>query len=317
MLLTENFLAKPEKILNIPALTLYNWGYKSFDKAVRFKNEAGSAIFPNFQTLDAHFQNTERFERIPFNVPAIDELLKGGIEVGAVTEINGGGGSGKTQLCLHLAFNCRLPIELGGSNGTVMYLSTDKIMSGKRLFQLESAFKRKYEHLTDVSFMEGIFITELNKPEDFSEFLKVCLPQNIEIYGSLKLLVIDSMAGIFRGETNYIQRSHKFCELFEYLNILAQKHKFAILCTNHITAIPDIGEVAALGVTWSSLVSTRINVKKLDSLCCVEVNDIEEFSRLRRIKIDFSPQLPPHEAEFCITSRGIENVPENKLCINN
>lgn len=295
-------------------MTLCHWGYNTTEKQIRFKAEVGRAIFQSSQTLDVHFQNNaEKFELIPFNVSAIDQLLQGGIGVCSVTEINGAGGSGKTQLCLHLAFNCRLPLHLGGSDGKVMYLSTDKIVSGKRLLQLESAFKRKYGHLADVNYMDGIFFSELNKPEDFEEFLKECLPQYLQVHGSLKLLVIDSMAGIFRGETDYMKRSRKFCEHFEYLNILAQKHNFAILCTNHITAIPDIGEIAALGVTWSAIVATRINVKKSDSLCSVQVNDKEETSRLRKIKVDFSPRLPPNEAEFCITSRGIENVPEMKI----
>lgn len=315
-IITEGLLNDPEKIMNIPDATLWYWGYKTIEKQIRFKDEVGRVIFPSLQSLDAHSQDTEKFKPIPFNVPAIDELLKGGIDVCSVTEINGSAGSGKTQLCLHLAFNCRLPVHLGGSNGSVMYLSTDKSMCGKRLLQLERAFKIKYGHLTDLNFMDGIFMAELNKSEDFAEFVEKCLPQYLQVHGNLKLLIIDSLAGIFRIETDYIRRAQKFCEYFDRLNILAQKHKFAILCTNHITAVPEVGEIAALGVTWSSQVTTRINVEKLSSICGVEIGGKEEISRIRKIKIDFSPRLPPKDAQFCITSRGIKNVPENKFLMN-
>lgn len=292
----------------IPSKTLSLWKYETFEQKFKFKESVGKSIFPRFQTLDKVFEDEKRFELLKFNVSSIDNLLRGGVDLATLTEIYGGGGSGKTQLCLQLAFNCRLPRELGGSAGKVMYLSTDKTISGRRLLQFEAAFKQKYT--TDVNFLEGIFITELNKAEDFQEFVKDCLPQYFQIYKDLKLLIIDSIAGIFRIETNYIKRSKTFSRIFQHLNILAQQHNFAIVCTNHLTAVPDVGEFAALGNTWSTLVTTRMCVKKLESICSVKIDDKEEISRLRKIKVEFSPRLPPNSADFCITSRGIENAPE-------
>ena len=41
--------------------------------------------------------------KVPVNVDCIDQLLGGGFEAGAVTEIYGEAGSGKTNMCLQLA----------------------------------------------------------------------------------------------------------------------------------------------------------------------------------------------------------------------
>lgn len=45
---------------------------------------------------------------------ALDKILGGGIETGSITEIFGGCGSGKTQLCHTLAVNCQLLPSLHG-----------------------------------------------------------------------------------------------------------------------------------------------------------------------------------------------------------
>ena len=46
--------------------------------------------------------------RIKIECEAFDELLGGGIESGAVTELFGEGGAGKTTICLQLTRNCVL-----------------------------------------------------------------------------------------------------------------------------------------------------------------------------------------------------------------
>lgn len=54
----------------------------------------------------------------------LDELLGGGIQTGAITEIFGKSGSGKTQLCLTVAVTCQLPITEDGLNAKCLYIDT-------------------------------------------------------------------------------------------------------------------------------------------------------------------------------------------------
>ena len=45
---------------------------------------------------------------------AVDQLLKGGLETGSITELYGEFRTGKTQLCHQLCVTCQLPIKDGG-----------------------------------------------------------------------------------------------------------------------------------------------------------------------------------------------------------
>jgi len=45
-------------------------------------------------------------KRLKIGCSALDELLGGGVEAGAVTEFYGEGGAGKTNICLQLSRNC-------------------------------------------------------------------------------------------------------------------------------------------------------------------------------------------------------------------
>lgn len=286
---------------------LCQWNFKCINSQTSFKERVGKVFFTGFETLDSYFSNEEKFEKIKFNVTSIDKVLEGGIEVSAVTEIFGAAGYGKTQLCLHLAFNCRLPQELGGNDGKIIYLTTDKPACARRLRQLDKAFREKYG---DIDFLGGIFVSQFNKSTDFEEFIMDCIPKICE-HNRVKIFIIDSIAGIYRVEHDYINRAKIFCNFFQHLEILAAKFKFAILVTNHVTtAIDQAGngiEKPALGVTWSSLVTCRINIKKLEVTSTRTIDDHEEFSKVRKFQIEFSPRLPQKTAKFIITSRGIED----------
>lgn len=46
--------------------------------------------------------------------PLLDELLRGGLPVGVVTELSGESGAGKTQLALQLCLSVQFPAQHGG-----------------------------------------------------------------------------------------------------------------------------------------------------------------------------------------------------------
>ncbi|MGQ0535685.1 MAG: DNA repair and recombination protein RadB [Methanobacteriota archaeon] len=58
--------------------------------------------------------------RVPFAVPGLDALLRGGIEPASVTEIYGAPGTGKTQACLQLS-------REAAARGRVLYLDTEGV----------------------------------------------------------------------------------------------------------------------------------------------------------------------------------------------
>uniref|UniRef100_A0A7S2ZAG6 RecA family profile 1 domain-containing protein n=1 Tax=Rhodosorus marinus TaxID=101924 RepID=A0A7S2ZAG6_9RHOD len=63
----------------------------------------------------------------------LDNLLKGGIETGSITEVFGEFRTGKTQLCHTLCVACQLPVENGGGSGKALYIDSEGTFRPERL----------------------------------------------------------------------------------------------------------------------------------------------------------------------------------------
>jgi DNA repair protein RAD51 len=63
----------------------------------------------------------------------LNDILGGGISAGAITELFGESGVGKTLLCHTLAVSCQLPIRFGGGEGQCMYIDTENSFSTCRI----------------------------------------------------------------------------------------------------------------------------------------------------------------------------------------
>lgn len=84
---------------------------------------------------------TSPMARLPFACPPLDELLHGGVESGALTELFGEAGAGKTNACLQLARNAAL------AGRKVIYIDTEGV-SLERLEQMSGEhYRRVREHI--------------------------------------------------------------------------------------------------------------------------------------------------------------------------
>ena len=70
----------------------------------------------------------------------LDELLGGGIETGAITELFGEFRTGKTQLCHTLAVICQLPLDMGGGEGKCLYIDTEGTFRPERLLAVAERY---------------------------------------------------------------------------------------------------------------------------------------------------------------------------------
>jgi RAD51-like protein 2 len=128
---------------------------------------------------------------VPTFCKELDELLGGGVKLGAVTEFcacarrrrrsssatfccplppsadpptlpaparpphahaGGAPGIGKTQLCMQLALDVQIPPELGGAGGSAVYIDTEGSMAPARLEQMASSLSR---HLGSMARRRG------------------------------------------------------------------------------------------------------------------------------------------------------------------
>ena len=143
-----------------------------------------------FELLQQH--KSERPD-LSFGCGVLDNAI-GRIPICGINEISGEAGAGKTQFCLGLALQCQLPLSSGGLNGACAYITSGEgEFPIRRLSQLQAS--PAYEKCT----LEKVLIEQCYSPEDMTATLRTKIPEMCE-KNSIKLLIIDSLAGLVRSE---------------------------------------------------------------------------------------------------------------------
>ncbi|KAK3708248.1 hypothetical protein RRG08_023651 [Elysia crispata] len=257
--------------------------------------------------------------RLSVSCPMIDRILKGGILSGVITEISGESACGKTQLCLQLCLSVQLDQKHGGG---AVYICTEDVFPSRRLQQLIKFFaKNKKSH----RYGDNIFIEHVG---DF-ESLDVCVERRLPTLlarGLVKLVVIDSVAALFRCHytaAQVMERARHLSQFASVLHQLAKQHRIPVVCVNQVSA--SMGRAAgpsvtpALGLTWANQITCRIMMKRLSSsLCCEDPQSThqkpgESSSSLnlptyRVLSVVFAPHLAPANLKVCIDNTGIHGL---------
>ncbi|XP_054812760.1 DNA repair protein RAD51 homolog 2 isoform X2 [Prosopis cineraria] len=238
---------------------------------------------------------------LPTRLKGLDEALCGGIPFGALTELVGPAGIGKTQFCLKLSLLASLPPTCGGLDGRVIYIDAESKFSSKRKGMAQEMAGR-------------ILILRPTSLSEFTESLhqiKLSLLQQ-----QVKLLIIDSMAALALGDEGGASRQQKLGWHVSFIKSLAEFSRIPVVVTNQVrsqigdeaclypfqVAKNDAGKkdnsprydshlVAALGISWAHAVTIRL---------VLEAKSGERF-----IKLAKSPISPPLAFRFNITSSGI------------
>ncbi|MFA4958111.1 MAG: DNA repair and recombination protein RadB [Candidatus Methanoperedens sp.] len=174
-------------------------------------------------------------ERIPSGCKPLDEMLGGGVETGIVTQLYGGSGTGKTNICIQLAVEC---VKSGKK---VIFIDTEgfsadrfkqiagdeaKKIAGEIIIYEPASFEQQYSAITDIEKL-------MNE--------------------KIGLIVLDSAALFYRlglqddsNEENVAIRR----ELVNQIGILhgiARKYGVAIVITNQVYKDVATGELCPVG----------------------------------------------------------------------
>ena len=236
--------------------------------------------------------------RITTSSTEFDSILGGGVWTQELTEVAGGFGSGKTQLCFQLCINVQLPIDEGGLDGTAFYIDTERTFSPRRVAEMAS-----YRELDVQKVLSNIYIgSALNTHHLFS--IVEQLDKEIQDK-NVKLLVVDSFASHFRsefiGKERLVERQQKIMRIAEELISLAVKYDVAVVVTNQIIANVEeflfgSPEEPALGFAWAHRPQQRTFLRKSRG-----------SSRIARL-FD-SSRMPEREALFYVTESGLTDAP--------
>src|SRR5919205_562355 len=175
----------------------------------------------------------------------LDDLLKGGVESQAITELTGEFGSGKSQICHTL---CVTAAANNNSNqiNSIIFIDTENTFRPERIHQIAEA-----RGLDSEEIMKKVFVCKIVNSAQLEALIKN-LGKSIEEYKA-KLVIMDSIISLHRaeyaGRETLAERQQRLVYTFLVNCILPvkQRHGFESMavCMNN-TDYNDQRKTAAL-----------------------------------------------------------------------
>ncbi|CAO2644543.1 DNA repair protein RAD51 homolog 4, partial [Lemmus lemmus] len=197
-------------------------------------------------------------------IGSLDKLLDTGLYTGEVTEIAGGPGSGKTQVCLCVAANVAHSLQQN-----VLYVDANGGMTASRLLQLLQA--RTQDEEKQAGALQRIQVAhafDIFRMLDMLQDLRGAMAQQATASsGTMKVVIVDSVTAVVAPLLGGQQREGLalMMQLARELKILARDLGVAVVVTNHLTRDRDGKRFKpALGRSWSFVPSTRILLDVLE-----------------------------------------------------
>ncbi|XP_071362616.1 DNA repair protein RAD51 homolog 4 isoform X2 [Trachinotus anak] len=194
---------------------------------------------------------------------SLDKLLDSGLYTGEITELSGGPGSGKSQVCFGVAVQISYRLKQ-----SVIYIDTTGGLTASRLLQMLQAETSNTEEQMEA--LQRIHIFRLFDIFSVLDCLYgLCsdgLQQASVGGGSAKAVIVDSVSAVISpllgGKQN--EGMSLMIQVAGVLKTLAKDFNAAVLVTNHVTRSRS-GEVQpGLGVSWSHIPRTRVLLERVE-----------------------------------------------------
>ncbi|KAK1420892.1 hypothetical protein QVD17_22844 [Tagetes erecta] len=267
--------------------------------------------------------------------PILDSILGGGIPSNSITELVSESGCGKTQLCLQLLFTAQLPHRLNGLAGSSLYLYSEFPFPYRRFNQLVESFKSSHPILfaSNRDPRDYIFTRDCQTAHHLLDVLLLLesrLRNAKETGLDIKLIVIDSIAALFRSEFennagDLKRRSSLFFKISSVLKAHANRFGIAVVVTNQVVDVIGDNEggsgvrvgnleglytsgrrvCPALGLSWSNCINSRLFLSRQE---VIEDGDFVNTRERRELHVVFAPHLPYSSCEYVIRKEGVFGV---------
>ncbi len=192
----------------------------------------------------------ETLDLLPTGSKCIDSLLGGGIERETITQIYGSSATGKTSICLMLAY------KTASSGKKVIYVDTEGL-----------SYERVRQIFKDRKALHNVLLYEVvdfrQQSSTIKEVARVCRTEKID------LIIVDSITALYRSELEDVEKQLKMkrelTSQVTFLLGLARKHKLAVVVTNQMfTDIKDGKDKPLGGPTLDHLSKTIIGLERAD-----------------------------------------------------
>ncbi|XP_035481425.1 DNA repair protein RAD51 homolog 4 isoform X1 [Scophthalmus maximus] len=195
--------------------------------------------------------------------PSLDKLLDSGLYTGEITELSGGPGSGKSQVCFGVAVHISHQLKQN-----VIYVDTTGGLTAGRLLQMLQAETSNAEEQMEA--LQRIRVFRLFDVFSLLDCLYGLCGGGLQRAsvggGSVKAVIVDSVSAVIApllgGKQN--EGMSLMSQVAGVLKTMAKDFNVAALVTNHVTRSGGGGgEVQpGLGASWSHIPRTRVLLEK-------------------------------------------------------
>jgi len=293
---------KDAGILSVRTLAMYplnkltdevGLGIKTAEKLVKTAQDVEKM---GFKSADLIWEKRKLLNRLTTGSQNFDELLGGGIEPGALTELFGEYRTGKTQLAHQLCVNVQLQYERGGLEGNPLYVDTEGTFRPERIIQMSAALDLDYNEI-----LKNITIGRAYNSDH--QILLVKEASRIIEEKNIKLIIVDSLIGHFRSE--YVGRGTLASRqqiinthLHDLLRLSEVYDELAVLFTNQVSARPDVFYGNPLIHTGGHIIAHGATIRVF----------LRKGKGEQRIaKVVDAPNIPESDTVFTITEEGIKD----------
>ena len=269
------------------------------DESVEICNKA-RVLLEDLGVIDKSFISAtnlyqKKRDRISTGSKNFDDLLGGGLETRAVTEVYGEFGTGKTQLCHTLCIMVQQARQAGGLAGKAIYIDTENTFRPERIVSIAEA-----RGLDSAKSLENIIVAKAYNSAHQELIIEEAGP--IIQDNGVRLLIVDSAVAHYRaeflGRATLSDRQQRLNKFMHILVRIAETYEVAVVVTNQIQASPDayFGETVRPtgGIVIAHTSTYRIYLKRSGK------------NRIARM-VD-SPYHAEREVLFTLTDRGISDV---------
>ncbi|MEW5937327.1 MAG: DNA repair and recombination protein RadA [Candidatus Thermoplasmatota archaeon] len=190
----------------------------------------------SFETGDVLLERRKNVGKLTSGAKALNDLVGGGFETQAITEMFGEFGSGKTQIAHQCMVNIQLPPEDGGLGAEAILIDTENTFRPERIVQMAEGMD-----LDPVEVLKRIHVARAFN----SHHQMLLVDKAKEIAGArrIRLLVVDSLTSHFRaeyvGRSSLADRQQKINRHMHDLLRFGDLYNAVILVTNQVSARPD------------------------------------------------------------------------------
>jgi RecA/RadA recombinase len=272
-------------------------------------------------------------------VPALNNILRGGISIQAITELVGASGTGKTQFAMQLC------IEAAKRGFGAVYVDTERKLNFPRLEEMASMRNlenekfgyyfdaatdsvgldvERYRHPRDVlsnitvyspSSSNELIVTLQSLEEEIVLRNEESLPSSTKAM-PVRLLIVDSIASSVQHESSLLLTSRKLkipdkstaakrsallMTIASSLKRLAEQLRLYVVVINQVVAVHASRIRPALGNSWHHCISIRIQLDYYRY-----GNNRVTSTEVRQAKLLKSHISSNGVALFEITSKGLE-----------